>query len=152
MSDRHRVVVTALIWRLRPDRLTPEVLMMKRPSDAEFFPDVWVAPGGGVEIPDFNGTADGFGTRALYREVGEELGADVLIWRPRLFGHRGFVRSDGTGVVVLTYEARWESGDPQVTPEAVEFAWVADIETGGYELIGDTAQEIADLANHVRPF
>lgn len=150
-ADLHRVVVTALIHRMR-DRTHAEVLVMKRPADARFFPGVWVAPGGGVEHADMAGTADGFANRALLRELREELGAAVEVERPYWRGHRAFVREDGTGVVVLTATCQWIRGDPVVTEEAVDFAWLAASEVGHYDLIGDTALEILDACGFVEPF
>jgi 8-oxo-dGTP pyrophosphatase MutT (NUDIX family) len=149
-----RVVVAGLIWRLRDDRSTPEVLVMKRPPDAPFYPNVWVAPGGGVELGDLKDPADEFGVRALHRELAEELGPEieVEIRRYDLRGHRAFVRGDGTGVVVLTYVCRWRKGEPVVTAEAVEFAWVSQAEVGDYDLIGDTADEVVDACRYVEPF
>jgi 8-oxo-dGTP pyrophosphatase MutT (NUDIX family) len=137
------------------DRMHPEVLIMRRPPDARFFPDVWVAPGGGVEIADMVvSPADEFGIRALRRELAEEIGPDVEveIRKYDLRGQRAFVRGDGTGVVVLTYVVRWLRGEPKRTSEAVDFAWVGLDEIGDYDLIGDTTQEIVDAIRLVSPF
>lgn len=147
-----RVVVAGLAWRIREDTPHPEFLIMKRPPDAPFFPNVWVAPGGGVELTDLIGRPDQFGAIALYREFSEEVGDDFCLDTPRFFGERAFIREDGTGVVVLTYLCRHLGGTPKITTEAVEFAWVTDTEALAYDLIGDTASEISQASAQLAPF
>lgn len=153
-----RVVVTALIHRPRRKidgfRPADEFLIMRRPPDAKFWPNVWAAPGGGLNDVDFVGDPTETAQRALLRELDEETGGAIEVWRPYLLGHRGFIRSDGTGVFVLTFMCQWVSGEPVPTEEAAEWVWVTATEaiTGGYDLIGDTGQEIMDASNRLEPF
>lgn len=151
MTDIPRIVVAGFVYRRRADGQA-EFLLMQRPSDSVFFPDVWVAPGGGVEPSDFAadrwGDGDGRGVlvTALARELGEECGDGLLFGRPRLFADRGFVRDDGRGIMVLSYVVPWEAGEPVLTREAKAFVWVTADEASGYDLIGNTLVELHEAA------
>ena len=144
-SDRHRVVVAALVHRREEESHAAQIrrfLITRRPEDAPFFPNVWVAPGGGVDLGDFDGAEENVLEKALRRELAEELGAQFEFGRPTLVGTRGFVRGDGTGVVVLTFAAEWLSGEPNLTKEVADFEWVSTYEAESYDLIGSTLREM----------
>jgi ADP-ribose pyrophosphatase YjhB (NUDIX family) len=150
MTDRHRVVVSGLLYRIVEHK--PEFLILRRPLTAAFWPGVWAAPGGGVELEDFDGDAGGYAERALLRELTEELGPEVDYELPNLLGHRGFVRADGVGIVVLIYIAKWVRGEAITTAESMDTAWVTFADASGYNLIGDTLGDIGRAAELVEPF
>lgn len=62
----HLQIALALIWR------GGEVLVAKRPSDAEHLPDVWEFPGGKVEAGESP-------SAAAMREAREETGLEIEI-------------------------------------------------------------------------
>lgn len=150
--DMARVVVAAMVHRERPSTIPwrREYLIMQRPFHAAFYPGVWVLPGGGIDLSDFDVDQDGKAPflAALQRELAEECGTDLRISQPEFLCERAFVRSDGTPVVVLTYTAPWWRGDPELSMEAISFAWVTLQEAEQFDLIGSTLEEIAQADAH----
>jgi 8-oxo-dGTP pyrophosphatase MutT (NUDIX family) len=147
-----RVVVAAVVHRPRQHSFDEEYLITQRPPDATFFPNVWVLPGGGVELSDYEAEDDGTAPlhAALYRELREECGTDLMTFTPpRLLCERTFIRGDGEPVLVLSYLMAWFGGECELSKEVVNFAWVTSYEAGDYNLIGTTLEELGLADNRV---
>ena len=140
--------VRSLIRRLRKI----EFLIVRRSHDDALYPGAWVAPGGGLSESDFVDHRETALTKALLRELKEEVGSHLVVGKPSLFSERSLWRSDHGGIVVLTYAVPWMSGEPVLTSETAATAWVTAREASDFDLFGSTLAEIklADKILHTR--
>ncbi len=53
-----------------------------------------------------------------------------------------FIRPDGVPVVVLSYRAKWKSGEVRLNKENVDYAWATLKELEGLDLIPGIYEEI----------
>ena len=82
---------------------------------------IFTLPGGGVEVGETL-------FEAVLREVKEETGLDIA--PVALAGHREVIARDEAGrierhFVILSFAARWLSGDPVLNEELAEAHWLA---------------------------
>ena len=156
LEERDGAVLASTVLLLRPSASGPEVLLLKRNSDARNMADVWMFPGGKVDEDD-HGTSelDRVKTAAV-RELEEE--ADVLLGVAALthFSHwltpAGMKRRFATWFFVAELpknavvsvdgeemvEARW------VCPEEA----VAEHQAGKLRLPPPTVVSLIDLSQH----
>lgn len=100
-------------------------------------------PGGRVEFGESLHTA-------LHREVDEETGLKIEIiglagWREVLPGNTG-----GGHYLILSFAARWASGEPVLNDEHDDFRWLAPEALGDLR-VTDGLQEIIEAARRVLP-
>jgi 8-oxo-dGTP pyrophosphatase MutT (NUDIX family) len=123
MSDV-KALPAASVLILRNDPL--EVLMILRPAESTFVPDMWVFPGGALDPAD--GSPDDLDAlkRAAVREVREETGIDLqgeLVWTSRWITPAGMPKRFDTWFFLASV--------PRETPvvlqasEAVDYRWIA---------------------------
>ena len=77
LVERDGAVLASTVLLLRPSALGPEVLLLKRNSDARNMADVWMFPGGKVDEDDYGTSEFERVKAAAVRELEEE--ADVLL-------------------------------------------------------------------------
>jgi 8-oxo-dGTP pyrophosphatase MutT (NUDIX family) len=147
IKDRelHRIAVTAVIYNDEG-----KFLITKRSPHKKVFPNLWTVPGGGMEVDDYihtepNGNKQWYGAieKTLRREVMEEV--NVEIEKPEYFCDVAFIRPDNVPVLVLSYFAKYKSGEVELDDDAVEYAWISVDEIDGYEFIQGIDEEIKDI-------
>lgn len=145
IKDRelHRIAITAIIHN------NGKYLITKRSPAKKVHPGRWTVPGGGLTVDDYiNGPAFHNQwyksvTTALRREVKEEVGLEID--EPKYLIDLTFIRPDGIPVLVLSYYAKYLSGEVVLDDDSVEFAWIAPEEAKAYDLIEGIAEEIEEV-------
>lgn len=156
LVERDGAVLPSTVLLLRPSASAPEVLLLKRNSNARNMADVWMFPGGKVDEDDHGPSELDRVKTAAVRELGEE--ADVLLpdaalthfshWltpvgMKRCFATWFFVAELPEGAAVSVdgeemVEARW------VRPEDA----VAEHQVGKLRLPPPTSVSLIDLSQH----
>jgi len=100
---------------------------------------LYTLPGGAVETGETL-------TDAVVREVREETA--MSIEPVALAGHREVIARDGQGrverhFVILSFAARWLSGEPDLSEELDDACWVDPAEIGGYLTTEGLAEIVA---------
>jgi 8-oxo-dGTP pyrophosphatase MutT (NUDIX family) len=148
-KELHRVVPTCLIYR-RDGRF----LLVQRDPKRKVAPGVWLFPGGGMSVDDYNADADinrpfkNILEKVIRREVKEEVG--LIICRPVLFSNFAYIRSDGIPIIGFRFYAAYRSGSVVLNNEAVEHRWVTLTEAEKLPVVPDmlkSARAIADLVS-----
>ena len=156
LVERDGAVLASTVLLLRPSALGPEVLLLKRNSNARNMADVWMFPGGKVDEDDQGPSELDRVTTAAVRELEEE--ADVLLPFAALtyFSHwltpAGMKRRFATWFFVATLpEGASVSVDGE---EMVEARWVrpedavAEHQAGKLRLPPPTVVSLIDLSQH----
>ena len=149
-TDLHRIAITGIVWKQDADG-TRRYLITKRGAHKKAWPGKWTVPGGGLETTDYMSREATFQNSespqwynavesALRREIKEEAGVEVTDIKYLL--DVAFIRPDGIPVVVLSFYAKYESGEVVLDEDSDDFAWVAASEVGDYELIQGIDHEI----------
>lgn len=149
-TDLHRIAITGIVWKLDEDG-TRRYLITKRAAHKKAWPGRWTVPGGGLETTDYMSRGATYQNSespqwynavesALRREIKEEAGIEVTDINYLL--DVAFIRPDGIPVVVLSFYAKYESGEVVLDEDSDDFAWVAASEVGDYELIQGIDHEI----------
>ena len=94
---------------------------------------IWLAVGGHIEL-------DEDPNQAAIREVKEEVNLEIE--KPEYLLDLTFVTPDGTPVLVLSYFAKYESGEVILDEDSTEYAWVTLAESRTYDLIGGIVEEL----------
>ena len=142
-NELHRIVMTAIIYNDEG-----RFLVTKRTPTQKAFPNLWTVPGGGLEVSDYIDTPKTTSDlwyfvleKALRREVVEEV--NVEIGKPRYLLDMIFIRPDGIPAVVLSYYAKYISGEVKLDPEdSTEYRWVTADEAKDLEMIEGIPEEI----------
>jgi 8-oxo-dGTP pyrophosphatase MutT (NUDIX family) len=145
-KERHRVVMTAIIYRKEGDIY--KYLITKRAPTKKVFPNLWTVPGGGLEPSDYENkpktTNDAWYFAledALRREVREEVGLEI--GKPKYLLDLVFIRPDNVPVLTLSYYAPYVAGDVKLEEgDLVEHKWINSSEVKGYEFISGIDAEI----------
>jgi 8-oxo-dGTP diphosphatase len=130
---RPQLAVSAAIFR------DDKILLVRRArSPAKGF---YSLPGGRVEFGETLHTA-------LHREVDEETALKIQIiglagWREVVPGTAG-----GGHYLIMSFAARWISGEPVLNDELDDFRWLAPAATGGLKLT-DGLQEVIEAARGI---
>jgi 8-oxo-dGTP pyrophosphatase MutT (NUDIX family) len=145
IKDRelHRIAITAIIYNDQD-----QYLVTKRSPTKKAFPNKWTVPGGGLEVDDYindvpttsSGQWYGALERTLRREVKEEV--NVEIEKPQYLMDLTFIRPDNIPVLVLSYYAKYISGEVKLDDDAVEYKWVTLVEAKELDLIDGMWEEI----------
>jgi len=142
-KELHRIATTCIIYNNEG-----KYLVTKRSPTKKVHPNKWTVPGGGLNTDDYtarpqtNGNAGWYGAVeiALLREVREEV--NVEIDKPIYLLDLTFIRPDGIPVLVLSYYAKYISGDVKLDTDAVEYKWVTLAEAKSLDLIPGIYEEI----------
>ena len=146
----HFVTATAIILK------DGKFLIVKRSPAEKAFPGKWTVPGGKLvykEYKDLPYKGDwpqwyGMMEWLLRKEVREEAG--IEIGKPSYLTDLVFVRPDGYPVVVLSFYAKYKSGEVKLNHEMTDFAWVTADEAKTYDMIDGIDGEIADVTKLLR--
>lgn len=142
-KELHRVAVTAIIYK------DGKYLITKRSPTKKRFPNRWHVPGGGLEVDDYINdkptTKEGqwyFSIeKTLRREIKEEVNLEIE--KPQYLLDITFIGGDGTPCVVLSYYAKYKSGEVRLEDEdSVDYKWVTPEEAKQYDLIEGICEEI----------
>ena len=149
-TDLHRIAITGIVWKLDDDG-TRRYLITKRAAHKKAWPGKWTVPGGGLETTDYMSRDATFQNSespqwynavesALRREIKEEAGVEVSDIGYLL--DVAFIRPDGVPAIVLSFYAKYESGEVTLDEDAEDYAWITAAEVGNYELIQGIDHEI----------
>lgn len=150
IKDRelHRITSTAIIYKDGPPAgEARKYLILRRSLQKKAFPGKWTVPGGGLETDDYvNLPPSGAGQwynaieKSLRREIREETGleVDALNYLVDI----AFIRPDGIPVVILSYYAKYKSGEVKLDEDNIDYAWVSSGEAKNYDLIDGILGEI----------
>ena len=112
------------------------------------FPGKWTVPGGGLTVDDYihdkPTTAAGQWyysvQKTVRREVLEEAGIEIE--EPKYLLDLTFVTPNGIPVLVLSYYAKYKSGDIKLDEDTIDYKWVTLQEAKEYDLIDGIWEEI----------
>jgi len=145
IQDRelHRIAITAIIYNDKG-----QYLVTKRSPTKKAFPNKWTVPGGGLEVDDYiNDTPTtqavqwyGALEKTLRREVREEV--NVEIDKPLYLMDLTFIRPDNIPVLVLSYYAKYISGEVKLDDDAVDYKWATLAEAKELDMIDGIWEEI----------
>lgn len=145
IKDRelHRIAITAIIYNDKG-----EYLVTKRSPTKKAFPNKWTVPGGGLEVDDYindeptNSANQWYGAleKTLRREVKEEV--NVEIEKPIYLMDLTFIRPDNIPVLVLSYYAKYQSGEVKLDDDAVGYKWATLAEAKDLDMIEGVWEEI----------
>jgi 8-oxo-dGTP pyrophosphatase MutT (NUDIX family) len=145
-KERHRVVMTAIIYRKESEGY--KYLIAKRAPTKKVFPNLWTVPGGGLDPSDYENkpktTEDAWYfvlEDALRREVKEEVGLEI--GKPKYLLDLVFIRPDNIPVLTLSYYAPYVSGEVELEEgDLTEHKWITVVEVKDYEFISGIDAEI----------
>lgn len=145
-KDLHRIVLTCIIYNNEG-----KFLITKRAPTKKAYPNKWTVPGGGVEVSDYidkpKTTSDAWYyavEETLKREVKEEVNLDIE--KPEYLLDLIFIRPDNVPVLVLSYYAKYKSGDVVLEEgDSTEHAWISADEVDDYDLIEGIGDEIKEV-------
>ena len=145
IKDRelHRIAITAIIYNDEG-----KYLLTKRSSTKKAFPNKWTVPGGGLEVDDYindkpttpAGQWYGALEKTLRREVREEV--NVEMEKPQYLMDLTFIRPDNIPVLVLSYYAKYKSGEVKLDDDAVDYKWANLAEAKELDMIEGIWEEI----------
>ncbi len=147
-TEHFRIATTAIIWKNDGGGL--KYLITKRAPHKRVHPGKWTVPGGGVTKEDFvdlppthPGQWYHALENALVREVREEV--DVTVDDVTFLVDIVTIRDDGSLSLILSYFARYVSGEVSLNDESSDFAWVSAHEARAYDLIPGIAEELVEV-------
>ena len=145
IKDRelHRIAITAIIYNDKG-----QYLVTKRSPTKKAFPNKWTVPGGGLEVDDYindtptTSAGQWYGAleKTLRREVREEV--NVEIEKPLYLMDLTFIRPDNIPVLVLSYYAKYESGEVKLDDDAVDYKWATLAKAKELDMIDGVWEEI----------
>lgn len=151
IKDRelHRIAITAIIYNDKG-----QYLVTKRSPTKKAFPNKWTVPGGGLEVDDYindeptNSANQWYGAleKTLRREIKEEV--NVEIDKPVYLMDLTFIRPDNIPVLVLSYYAKYLSGEVKLDDDAVDYKWATLAEAKELDMIDGIWEEI-DLVEKI---
>lgn len=149
-KELHRIAITTIVYNSEG-----KYLITKRSEAKKVFPGKWHVPGGGLEIDDYmhdapttsNGQWYHTVEKTLRRELKEETGIEVE--KPEYLLDLTFIRPDNIPVLVLSYFAKYASGEVTlgIDADTVDFAWVTLEEAKNYDLIDGIWGELEEVDN-----
>ncbi len=147
-KELHRIAITAIIYNDEG-----KYLITKRSLKKKVHPGRWTVPGGGLNVDDYmntpqtNGNAGWYGAviKCLTREVKEEVNLEIDAIEYLL--DMTFIRPDAIPVLVLSYFARYKSGELKFDEDTIDAAWVTLEEAKQYDLIEGIWEELEMVEN-----
>ena len=142
-KELHRISLTAIIYNNEG-----KYLITKRALTKKAFPGKWTVPGGGLEVDDYiktkptNSAGQWYGAleNTLRREIREEVNLEVE--KPQYLLDITFIRPDGIPVLILSYFAKYKSGEVKLDTDSIDYKWVTVAEAKKADLIDGIAEEI----------
>ena len=141
-KELHRISITAIIYNDQG-----KYLVTQRSLQKKAFPGKWTVPGGGLEVGDYmesKPNKDGQWYNAvlstLRREVKEEVNLEID--KPEYLLDIAFIRPDGIPVIILSYFAKYKSGDVALDKDSTAYKWVTLDEAKKTDLIDGIFDEI----------
>lgn len=142
-KELHRIATTVIIYNDEGKYLITQRSMKKKA-----FPGKWTVPGGGLSTDDYTNlpptTAAGQWYNSLEnnmrREIREEV--NVEIGKPEYLLDLTFIRPDGVPILVLSYYAKYVSGEIAYDEDTINHAWVTLDEAKTYDMIDGIVEEI----------
>jgi 8-oxo-dGTP pyrophosphatase MutT (NUDIX family) len=141
-KELHRISITAIIYNDEG-----KYLVTRRSLQKKAFPGKWTVPGGGLEVDDYmNSKPNKDGqwynavSNALRREVKEEVNLETE--NPEYLLDIAFIRPDGIPVVILSYFAKYKSGDVALDKDSIAYKWVTLEEAKSIDFIDGILDEI----------
>jgi 8-oxo-dGTP pyrophosphatase MutT (NUDIX family) len=145
IKDRelHRISLTAIIYNS-----DGKYLITKRALNKKAFPGKWTVPGGGLEVDDYistkptNSAGQWYGAleNTIRREVREEVNLEIE--KPEYLLDIAFIRPDGIPVIILSYYAKYKSGEVKLDADSIDYKWVTLKEAKSYDIIDGIWEEI----------
>lgn len=142
-KELHRITTTVIIYTTEG-----KYLITRRSLSKKAFPGKWTVPGGGLSTDDYllseptNDDSQWYNVleRTSRRETKEEVGLEI--GKPQYLLDVTFIRPDGVPVLVLSFYAKFLSGEVKYDEDTIDHAWVTVEELKNYELIDGIAEEI----------
>ncbi|MFA6340725.1 MAG: NUDIX domain-containing protein [Candidatus Paceibacterota bacterium] len=142
-KELHRISLTAIIYDKEG-----KYLITQRSLSKKAFPGKWTVPGGGLETDDYINTKPSTSAGQWYgalestlrREVKEEVNLEIE--KPQYLLDLTFIRPDGIPVVVLSYYAKYKSGEVKLDEDSIDYKWVTLEEAKKYDIIDGIWEEI----------
>ena len=142
-NELHRIVMTCIIYNDEG-----RYLVTKRSPNEKAYPSKWTVPGGGLEPSDYvdtpKTTADAWYNvveRTIRREVKEEVNIDIE--KPEYLLDLVFIRPDNIPVLILSYYAKYKSGEVVLNKDDMtEYKWITVEEGKEIDLIPGILEEI----------
>jgi 8-oxo-dGTP pyrophosphatase MutT (NUDIX family) len=142
-KELHRIAITCIVYN--EER---KYLVTRRSLEKKAFPGKWTVPGGGLNTDDYTsqpktpGTEQWYGAveTALLREIREEVNIEVE--KPKYLLDLTFIRPDNVPVLVLSYYAKYISGEIKLDEDSIEYRWVTVEEALVLDLIPGIYDEI----------
>lgn len=141
-KELHRIAITTIVYNDEG-----KFLITKRSMEKKAFPGKWTVPGGGLEVDDYINTEPTSNKqwynaveKTLRRELAEEVNIEVE--KPYYLLDLTFIRPDNIPVLVLSYYAKYLSGEVKLDKDSTEFAWVSIEEAKNYDLIDGIYDEL----------
>ena len=144
-KELHRIAITTIIYNNDGKYLITKRALTKKAS-----PGKWHLPGGGLNIDDYINSKPSvlgdhpqwYGTveNTLRREVKEEVNLEVD--KPQYLLDLTFIRPDGIPVLVLSYYAKYKSGEVKLDTDSIDYKWVTLEEAKSYDIIEGIWEEI----------
>jgi len=147
-KELHRIATTVIIYNDEG-----KYLITKRALTKKAFPGKWTVPGGGLNTDDYTSlpptTAAGQWYNSLEtstrREIREETNLEIT--KPTYLLDLTFIMPNGTPVLVLSFYAKYISGEVKYDEDTIDHAWVTAEEAKSYDLIEGIAEEIEMVDN-----
>jgi len=144
-KELHRITSTAIIYREENGAF--KYLITQRALTKKAFPGKWTVPGGGLEVDDYINTPKTTTDHwyfaienSLSREIKEEVGLEVEDVRYLL--DMVFIRPDGIPAIILSFYAKYKTGEIILDEDTINFAWATAEECRNYDLIEGILEEI----------
>ena len=141
-KELHRIAVTAIIHK------DGKYLIAKRAPHKKVFPNKWTVPGGGMETDDYTNTPVSTKSgqwyfaieKTLRREVKEEVNPEIE--KPIYLLDLAFIFPNGQPCIVLSYYAKYKSGEVKLDADSTDYKWVTLEEAKKFDLIEGIWEEI----------
>lgn len=137
----HYISLTAIIHQ------DGKYLITKRSPNKKSFPNKWTVPEGKLEVNDYINLPKttpnawyGAVTTALQREIKEEVNLEIEDIRYLI--DMTIMGSENMPTIVLSFYAKYKSGEVKLDEDSVDFAWVTLQEAEKYDLIDGISEEI----------
>ncbi len=145
-KELHRVSITTIVYND-----DGKYLITRRSPAKKAFPGKWTVPGGGLTTDDYTNSEPTTSAGQWYNTVEKTLRRELLeevnieVGKPEYLLDLTFIRPDNVPVLVLSYFAKYVSGDVKHDEDTVDHAWVSVEEAKDYDLIDGIYDEIVDV-------